>query len=58
MGSKWRLEMDEDSGMEQKTQQVTRSTGFFTLDPKEVIVIVMSVYLRLSLKECKALTFR
>ena len=45
MGSKWRLEMDEDSGMEQKTQQVTRSTGFFTLDPKEVIVIVMSVYL-------------
>ena len=42
MGSKWRLEIDEDSSTELKTWQVTRSTVFFTLDLKEIIIILNS----------------
>jgi len=45
MGSKRRLEIDEDSSTEQKTWQVTRSTVFFTLDLKEIIILNSNEYL-------------
>ena len=49
MGSKRRLEIDEDSSTEQKTWQVTRSTVFFTLDLKEIIILNSNEYLSVPL---------